>query len=194
MLRTVLLHALGLLLFTTVALSFHPALTSFRPQTSLSSSRRTFLQTSLKTLPVLALSPLLPSPSLAADVDRVKVTKTKTAPAGSPAPSIGELAAIRFKANFGETVIDNIYDTPEPFYTRVGSGGLIRGVELILPQMSIGDRWVLTIPSDLAFGDKGRPASAGKPRIPAGAEIIFDVEMVGLPGKEPELIDLIGDV
>lgn len=48
--------------------------------------------------------------------------------------------------------------------------------------------------SDLAFGPKGRPASAGKPRIPSDATIIFDVEIVGLPGKEPELIELIGDV
>jgi hypothetical protein len=46
---------------------------------------------------------------------------------------------------------------------------------------------------NLAFGAKGRPASAGKPRIPANCEIIFEVEMVGLPGKEPELIELIGD-
>jgi len=29
--------------------------------------------------------------------------------------------------------------------------------------------------------------------LKANAEIIFDVEMVGLPGKEPELIELIGD-
>ena len=41
---------------------------------------------------------------------------------------------------------------------------------------------------------EGRPASAGKPRIAPNAEIVFEVEMVGLPGKEPELIDLIGDV
>ena len=47
---------------------------------------------------------------------------------------------------------------------------------------------------ELAFGKKGRPASAGKPRIPADATIVFDLEMVGLPGKEPELIELIGDV
>ena len=47
---------------------------------------------------------------------------------------------------------------------------------------------------DLAFGKKGRPSSAGKPRIPADATIVFDVEIVGLPGKEPELIDIIGDV
>ena len=47
--------------------------------------------------------------------------------------------------------------------------------------------------SDMAFGKKGRPASAGKPRIPGDAVITFDVEMVGLPGKEVELIELIGD-
>jgi len=45
----------------------------------------------------------------------------------------------------------------------------------------------------MAFGEKGRSASAGRPRIPPNATIIFEVEMVGLPGREPELIDLIGD-
>jgi peptidylprolyl isomerase len=45
----------------------------------------------------------------------------------------------------------------------------------------------------LAFGKKGRPASAGKPRIAGDAVITFDVEMVGLPGREIELIELIGD-
>ena len=47
---------------------------------------------------------------------------------------------------------------------------------------------------NLAFGKKGRPASAGKPRIPSDATIVFEVEVVGLPGKEEELIELIGDV
>jgi peptidylprolyl isomerase len=51
-----------------------------------------------------------------------------------------------------------------------------------------------TLQSELAFGKKGRPSSAGKPRIPADSTIVFEVEIVGLPGKEPELIDLIGDV
>jgi len=45
----------------------------------------------------------------------------------------------------------------------------------------------------LAFGKAGRPSSPGKPRIPPNAVIVFDVEMVGLPGKEVELIELIGD-
>lgn len=40
---------------------------------------------------------------------------------------------------------------------------------------------------------RGRKASAGRPRIPSDATIVFEVEMVGIPGKEVELIELIGD-
>ncbi|KAL7547971.1 hypothetical protein ACHAWF_011249 [Thalassiosira exigua] len=119
----------------------------------------------------------------------IKVTKSGK----GATPELGELAAIRFSAFAGENKIDDIFDTPEPYYTRIGSGGLIKGVEEVLPKMRVGDRWVLTIPGNLAFGPKGRPASAGKRRIPGNAEIVFDVEMVGLPGKEEELIELIGD-
>lgn len=108
-------------------------------------------------------------------------------------PEIGELIAIRFAAYVDGRKIDDIFDTPEPYYTRLGSGGLLKGVESTLPSMRLGDRWKLTIPGELAFGAKGRPASAGKPRIPGNAEIVFEVEVVGLPGKETELIDLIGD-
>jgi hypothetical protein len=42
--------------------------------------------------------------------------------------------------------IDDIFDTPEPYYTRVGSGAMLKGVEEVLPMMVLGDRWVLTIP------------------------------------------------
>jgi len=108
-------------------------------------------------------------------------------------PDTGELIAIRFAAYVGDRKIDDIFETPEPYYTRLGSGGLLKGVESSLPLMKLGDRWKLTIPGDLAFGPKGRSASAGKPRIPGNQVIVFDVEIVGLPGKEVELIDLIGD-
>ena len=63
-----------------------------------------------------------------------------------PKPEVGELVAIRFKAFAGEQKIDDIFDTPEPYYTRLGSGGLIKGVEATLPLMKLGDRWELTIP------------------------------------------------
>jgi hypothetical protein len=70
------------------------------------------------------------------------VQKTGT----GPEPSIGELAAIRFKATAGDNVIDDIFDTAEPYYTRVGSGGMLKGVEAVLPMMRVGDRWTLVIP------------------------------------------------
>ena len=63
-----------------------------------------------------------------------------------PKPDIGELVAIRFKAYAGDLKIDDIFDTPEPYYTRLGSGGLLPGVEKTLPLMKLGDRWELTIP------------------------------------------------
>ena len=59
--------------------------------------------------------------------------------------------------------------------------------------MSFTDLLFFVIQTNLAFGPKGRPSSAGKPRIPGDAIILFEVEMVGLPGREEELIDLIGD-
>lgn len=59
--------------------------------------------------------------------------------------------------------------------------------------MRVGDRRIITVQTNMAFGPKGRPASAGKPRIPGDAIIEFEVEMVSLPGREQELIDIIGD-
>jgi len=63
-----------------------------------------------------------------------------------PKPEIGELCAIRFAAFAGSNKIDDIFETPEPYYTRVGSGGLLKGVESTLPLMRVGDRWELTVP------------------------------------------------
>ena len=67
-----------------------------------------------------------------------------------PKPEIGELIAIRFKAFAGSMKIDDIFDSPEPYYTRLGSGALIKGVETTLPLMRVGDRWKLTIPVSLS--------------------------------------------
>eukprot|EP00551_Chaetoceros_affinis_P003910 CAMPEP_0203638156 /NCGR_PEP_ID=MMETSP0088-20131115/4268_1 /ASSEMBLY_ACC=CAM_ASM_001087 /TAXON_ID=426623 /ORGANISM="Chaetoceros affinis, Strain CCMP159" /LENGTH=181 /DNA_ID=CAMNT_0050492735 /DNA_START=216 /DNA_END=761 /DNA_ORIENTATION=- len=163
-------------------------------------SRSSFLQTLTGTAAAAAFSTLT-SPQIAFAEEGSSVTL----PSGTtydviktgegPRPTIGELAAIRFRAEVKQTgnKIDDIFDTPEPYYTRVGSGGLLKGVEEVLPKMRVGDRYMITVPTNMAFGPKGRPASAGKPRIPGDAIINFEVEMVGLPGRETELIDLIGD-
>jgi hypothetical protein len=56
----------------------------------------------------------------------VKVSVVKSG--DGPKPEIGELVAIRFNAAVegSNNLLDDIFGTPEPYYTRVGSGGLIK--------------------------------------------------------------------
>lgn len=106
-------------------------------------------------------------------------------------PKIGDLIAIRFKGSYEGKVFDDITETPEPLYYRVGAGTLIKGIDEALPMMHFGETWNLVIPGELAFGPKGRPASAGKPRIPSNANLEYELSIVGFPGFEGDLIDTV---
>jgi len=119
----------------------------------------------------------------------LKYSVVKSGNGGQPA--VGDLIAIRFKGKVAATgaVFDDILESPEPYYTRVGSGNVLAGVEEAVKLMHSGDTWDLTIPGDLAFGSKGRSASPGKPRIPPGAVIDFRLELVAVPGKDDDIIE-----
>lgn len=43
-----------------------------------------------------------------------------------PAPQIGDLVGIRFKASYNGVVFDNIFETTEPYFYRVGSGSVLK--------------------------------------------------------------------
>ena len=58
--------------------------------------------------------------------------------------------------------------------------------------MHVGDVFELKIPGDLAFGKKGRRASAGKPSIPPNATVDYELALVELPGKQLELLEVTG--
>uniref|UniRef100_A0A7S3NPX8 peptidylprolyl isomerase n=1 Tax=Aureoumbra lagunensis TaxID=44058 RepID=A0A7S3NPX8_9STRA len=114
----------------------------------------------------------------------------KSAPDGAM-PKTGDLIAIRFKGSVDGRVFDDITETPEPLYYRIGDGSLIKGIDEALPMMRLGETWNLIIPGNLGFGPKGRSASAGKPRIPSNAELQYEVSIVGFPGFEGDLIDTV---
>ena len=118
----------------------------------------------------------------------------KKGPKGGGTPVVGDLVAIRFKGRVKATgaVFDNILDSPEVYYTRVGSGNVLAGVEEALKLMSTGDVFELTIPPELAFGKAGRQASAGRPRIPGDAPIAFTLELNAVPGKDEEMLEANG--
>jgi FKBP-type peptidyl-prolyl cis-trans isomerase len=132
--------------------------TQTRSTTSLQAaiSRQDFFQQAAATAVVSASVAGIWQPTAAMAADEAVtlpngVTYTIVKKGTGPQPSVGELAAIRFKAYFGDVKIDDIFDTPEPYYTRVGSGAMLKGVEEVLPMMVLGDRWVLTIPVSTIF-------------------------------------------
>ena len=99
----------------------------------------------------------------------VGITVKKTGSGGQPA--VGDLCAIRFKGTVTKTgqVFDDIMESAEPYYFRIGSEKVLPGVEEAVKMMHTGDVWELAVPGKLGFGEKGRSASPGKPRIPGNA-------------------------
>jgi peptidylprolyl isomerase len=151
---------LGMACSSTQAWTTAPAVkkslsTASTTRTSLQAvSRQDFLKTAFAATAATTLTAVVTASPLAAFAAEPialpnGVTYTVTKKGEGPLPDRGELCAIRFSSGFGDVKIDDIFETPEPYYTRVGSGGLIKGVEETLPLMRVGDRWVLTIPVSL---------------------------------------------
>ena len=69
------------------------------------------------------------------------------------------------------TEFDSSYSRNEPISFRLDQviPGWTEGLQL----MSVGGKFKFFIPSDLAYGDQGRP-----PTIPAAALLVFDVELL----------------
>ena len=70
------------------------------------------------------------------------------------------------------TQFDSSRDRGDPI--TFGLGQVVKGWQEGLPLMRVGGRGILVIPSDLAYGDGGRPG------IPPGATLVFDIEILGV--------------
>ncbi|POM60143.1 FK506-binding protein 2 [Phytophthora palmivora] len=79
---------------------------------------------------------------------------------------------------------DSSLDRNQPFEFPLGAGRVIK-VIVVLTWMHLlvlficSEKRRLTIPSDLAYGDRGSP-----PKIPAKATLVFDVELLDIKRKD----------
>ncbi len=71
------------------------------------------------------------------------------------------------------TVFDSSVDRGEPI--SFGLNQVIKGWTLAVTQMTVGSKWKVFLPSDLAYGDNG----AGE-KIPGGSALIFEIELLAI--------------
>jgi FKBP-type peptidyl-prolyl cis-trans isomerase FkpA len=75
------------------------------------------------------------------------------------------------------TEFDSSYKRNEP--AQFPLNGVIKCWTEGLQKMKVGGKSTLVCPSDLAYGDQGRPS------IPGGAALVFEVELLDIVAAEP---------
>jgi len=88
----------------------------------------------------------------------------------------GDTVAINYVGTLEDgTKFDSSYDRGQPFETQIGVGAVIKGWDLGVPGMKVGGKRRLSIPSALAYGERGAGGV-----IPPNANLIFEVELVSV--------------
>jgi FKBP-type peptidyl-prolyl cis-trans isomerase FklB len=89
-------------------------------------------------------------------------------------PKASDQVTVHYKGTLIDgTVFDSSYDRGEPATFPVG--GVIAGWTEALQLMNVGDKFELTIPSDLAYGPAGSGAVIGPDAV-----LIFEVELLAI--------------
>lgn len=117
--------------------------------------------------------------------DNAKKEGVQTLPSGLQYKVINEgkgekpKANAKVKVNYsGKLVNGNVFDASkpnEPVTFNLGKNEIIPGWEEGIQLMSVGSKYELYIPYQLAYGEKGYPGV-----IPPYATLIFEIELVGI--------------
>jgi FKBP-type peptidyl-prolyl cis-trans isomerase FkpA len=100
------------------------------------------------------------------------------APGTGPTPRVTDTVKVNYRGTLIDgTEFDSSYKRNEP--AQFPLTGVIRCWTEGLQRMKVGGKSVLVCPSDLAYGDQGRPS------IPPAATLIFEVELLAVPTATP---------
>ena len=95
---------------------------------------------------------------------------------GSTFPSKGDALTMHYTGSLsaGGTVFDSSVKRGEPFCFNVGIGQVIRGWDEGVARMSLGEKAILHISSECAYGSE----EVGDGLIPANSDLVFEVELL----------------
>lgn len=94
-----------------------------------------------------------------------------------PSPTAADTVSVHYKGTLMDgTEFDSSYKRNQP--AEFPLGGVIKCWTEGVGKMKVGGKAKLLCPSDIAYGDDGRP-----PQIPPGATLTFEVELLSIKGK-----------
>ena len=122
-------------------------------------------------LPTATPTPLPTSSQMENSQLKVEVLKTGTGPEAKN----GDTVTVNYLGTLADgTKFDSSYDRNTPFLFTLGIGQVIKGWDLGVLGMKVGEKRRLTIPPDLGYGTSGTPDGT----IPPNATLIFEVELL----------------
>jgi FKBP-type peptidyl-prolyl cis-trans isomerase FkpA len=93
-----------------------------------------------------------------------------------PHPSVSDVIKLNYEGRLTDgTVFDSSFARGEPEIFPLNQ--LVRGWQMAVPQMGVGDTAEIAIPAEYAYGPRG------KGPIPAGATLFFKIELLGIAAR-----------
>lgn len=140
---------------------------------------------------ILCISGSAPSLAQHQGGDHLKMAQTNAAPVTTPSglkyvdekvgdgasPRQGQMVKVHYTGWLTNgKKFDSSVDRGQPFEFAIGQGQVIKGWDEGVASMKIGGKRKLTIPANLAYGNK----DVGNGLIPPNSTLIFDVELLGV--------------
>ncbi|KJE19357.1 FKBP-type peptidyl-prolyl cis-trans isomerase [Frankia torreyi] len=95
---------------------------------------------------------------------------------GKTFPKAGDTVTVHYVGTLLDgKQFDSSRDRGVPFTTEIGVGKVIKGWDEGIPQLSVGEKAVLTVTPDYGYGPRGFP-----PVIPPNSDLRFEVELLAV--------------
>ena len=89
-------------------------------------------------------------------------------------PKSGQKVAVLYVLRLLDgKMIDQTDDRNAPFTFRIRRDEVIEAWDQILPLMKVGEKRLVIVPAELAYGTRGQP-----PKIPRSATLIFEIDLL----------------